>query len=96
MKTSTRLLYFVSLYCMVDSFNVSLCSGLQTVGDTKWTSKILSICAIITCACLLLAGFCNFGLYTIWIMITIYIMAMPPFWVFRLRNGKWKNIVVAK
>ena len=96
MKTSTRLLYFVALYCMVDSFNVSLCSGLQTVGDTKWTSMILSLFAIVTCSVLLFAGKCNFGLYAIWTIITIYIMAMPPFWVLRLRNGKWKNIVVAK
>ena len=96
MRTSTNLLYFVSLYCLVDSFNVSLCSGLQTVGDTKWTSIVLSSFAFGTSVVLVLACLCGFGLYAIWTVITIYIMSLPPFWVWRIRGGKWKGIVVAK
>ena len=96
MKTSTVLLYFVSLYCTVDSFNESLCSALQTVGDTKWTSIVISSLAFATTVALILAGMLNCGLYTVWTIFTAYIMLLPAFWIWRIRKGKWKSIVVAK
>lgn len=96
LKTSTNLLYFVSMYCLTDSFNVSLCSSLQTVGDTKWTSFIMSTLAFLLSIILIIAGCMNAGLYTIWTFVTVYVMILPVFWIWRIRQGKWKNIVVAK
>ena len=35
------------------------------------------------------------GLYFVWSCATGYILLMPVMWIYRLRQGKWKQFVVA-
>ena len=95
-KTSTYFIYFVCFYCLADSLNVSLCMSLQAVGDTKWISIVQTIAAISLSIFLLCCEYFNASLTFIWTMVTAYIVCLPPFWIWRLCQGKWKSIVVAR
>lgn len=91
-KTGVQLLRFVAIYCLADAINIALCSGLQAVGDTKWTSKVLIVASLILILILFYADFRNWGVMGIWAIVTVYIVVLPPVWYFRIRQGKWQKI----
>lgn len=95
LATGKTLLRFVAVYCLGDACNIALSIGLHSVGDTRWTSIMMSIVTLILVAVLLYAGYAHWGLYPIWTAATVFILALPPIWIFRLRQGNWKAIRVA-
>lgn len=94
-STGRVLLYFVGAYCLGDAINIALSSALHSVGDTKWTSIVMSAITFVLAAVLIFAGYRRWGLYEIWTCATVFILILPPLWIYRIHSGHWKSIRVA-
>jgi len=94
-ETATVLLRFVAIYSVGDAINVSMMSGLCSVGDTKWTSIIMTVFSSTLTILMFVASHYHWTLYTMWTFGTCYVMALPALWLWRLKSGAWMKFRVA-
>lgn len=89
------LLRFVAVYCLGDACNIVLSIGLHSVGDTRWTSFMMTGVTMVLVLVLFYAAHAHWGLYPIWTAATVFILVLPVIWVYRLWQGRWRDIRVA-
>lgn len=94
-ETTIVLMRFVAIYSVGDAINVSMMSGLCSVGDTKWTSIIMTVFSGTLTALMFVAAAWHWSLYSIWTFATAYVLALPVLWLWRLKSGAWMKFRVA-
>jgi MATE family multidrug resistance protein len=95
---ATRLLYFVSFYCIFDTGNIIFSAALKGAGDTKyvmyrsvwlnWIIMVIPSWAAVT----FLHG--QAKLYVAWAALTGYVCALAILFLLRFLSGKWKSMRV--
>lgn len=89
------LLRFVALYCFLDMMHIVFVSAIKGAGDTRF---VLLITLIVSPLPVLLAYLgltvWNWGLFTFWGVITGWISMLGLIYLFRFRQGKWKQMSV--
>lgn len=96
MDLGVILLRFVAVFCFFDAMNLIFSGALKGAGDTQfimWTIGGLSIGVMIVPSYLALEIF-GAGIYTAWILVTLYISALGMAFFLRYRHGKWKHMRV--
>lgn len=93
-ETGVILLRFVAVYCLMDSFNITLLGALMAAGDTRWTSAAACILYLVFVGGLVLADHLRLGLYAEWTWATVFVLAIASVWIWRFRTGAWKTIRV--
>ena len=96
MKLGTNLLRFVCFFCFFDALNLVYSGAIKGAGDTRfcmWVIAILSIGIMIIPVYIAVEIF-NAGIYTAWVLATIYICSLGFTFMMRYRNGKWKEMRV--
>ncbi|MDR2800386.1 MAG: MATE family efflux transporter [Desulfovibrio sp.] len=93
-ETGIVLLYYVAAYSLVDSCNIVYMGALKGAGDTFAVLMILCFAALF---CLILPIFLlkTLGLaslHSLWIVFTVYVVALALAARWRFLRGKWKNI----
>ena len=90
------LLRFVALFCLFDAMNLVFSGALKGAGDTQF---ILGVIAALSCGVMIIPIYLaveifKVGLYTAWVVITFYIIALGVVFYLRYRSGKWKQMRV--
>ena len=91
-----RLLWFVAAYCLVDAVNVVFAQGLIGAGDSWWTSKATMFLAALSLAALFVMSRMGAGLYSFWVVATLYVAASGAAWLWRYREGAWEKMKVVE
>jgi MATE family multidrug resistance protein len=93
---TATLLKFVAVYCLFDTLIIIFAGAIKGAGDTRFVMKmllILSITALVTPTYVALFVF-NGGLYSAWVIVTLYVIIMSFCFLFRYISGKWKTMRV--
>ncbi len=91
-----NLLYFVALYSLVDGLNIVYSAALRGAGDTRYVLWMLVVLAVfglvgpVYVACGRLGG----GVYTAWVVLTVYVIALAAAYWLRYRTGRWRSMRV--
>ena len=96
MDLGTILLRFVALFCVFDAMNLVFSGALKGAGDTQfilWTIAALS-CGVMILPIYLAVEVFHAGLYTAWVLITVYVAALGLAFYLRYRHGTWKGMRV--
>ncbi len=89
------LLKFVAVYCLFESVSLILSSALRGAGDTRFVSAATLVFSwTIMVLPTLLARHEGWGLYSVWIFATTYIVLLSFVFIWRFRQGKWKRMRV--
>ena len=90
------LLRFVAVFILFDAMNLVFSGALKGAGDTQfilWTTAVLS-CVVMIIPVYLAVEVFNAGIYTAWVIVTVYIAALGLSFYLRYRYGKWKQMSV--
>jgi MATE family multidrug resistance protein len=93
---AARLLRFVAVYSLFDTMNIVFASGIKGAGDTRFVLiylLCLSVGVLIVPSYLALIVF-RAGVYTAWVIVTVYISVMGFGFLFRFLGGRWKSMRV--
>ena len=93
-ETGVVLLRFVAVYCLMDSFNITILGALMAAGDTRWTSGATCLLYLGFVGGLVLADHLRLGLYAEWTWATAFVLIIASVWIWRFRAGVWKTIRV--
>ena len=96
MSLGVVLLRFVAFFCFFDSLNLVFSGALKGAGDTHfimWTIAAMSIGLMIGPTFLAVEVF-HAGIYTVWIIATLYVCALGIAFMLRYRQGRWKDMRV--
>ena len=88
------LMRFVALFCFFDAMNLVFSGALKGAGDTRfimWTIGALSIGVMIV-PVYVAVEIMGAGLYTVWILATLYGASLGTAFLLRYGNGKWKQM----
>jgi MATE family multidrug resistance protein len=88
------LMRFVALFCFFDALNLIFSGALKGAGDTRfimWTIGALSF-GVMIIPVYLATEIMGAGVYTAWVLATVYVGALGTAFVLRYANGKWKEI----
>lgn len=96
MDEGRRLLWFVAAYCLVDAVNVVFAQGLIGAGDSWWTTKATLFLAALSLGAMLVMSRMGAGLYSFWVVATLYIAASGAAWLWRYREGSWERMKVVE
>lgn len=91
-----NLLRFVVLYCLFDALNLVYSGAIKGAGDTKftmWVIAVLSICIMII-PVFIAVEFFKAGIYTAWVLASLYVCTLGLTFMMRYRQGKWKKMRV--
>lgn len=94
--TVVKLLRFVAIYSLFDTMNIVFASGIKGAGDTRFVMiylLCLSVGLLIVPSYLALVVF-KAGIYTAWVIVTVYISVMGFGFLFRFLGGRWKSMRV--
>ncbi len=94
LKVGVILMRFVALFCFFDALNLVFSGALKGAGDTRfimWTIGALSIGLMIIPVYLAIEVM-GAGLYTVWILATVYVASLGTAFMLRYGNGKWKQM----
>ncbi len=96
MRLGVPLMRFVALYCFFDALNLVFSGALKGAGDTRfimWTIGSLSLGVMIipVYAAVEILGA---GVYTVWILATVYICGLGVAFLLRYLHGDWKRMRV--
>ena len=94
LKMGVILMRFVALFCFFDALNLVFSGALKGAGDTRfimWTIGALSLCLMII-PVYLATEVMGAGLYTVWILATVYVASLGTAFMLRYGNGKWKQM----
>jgi len=90
------LLRFVAVFILFDAMNLVFSGALKGAGDTQfilWMTAVLS-CVVMIIPVYLAVEVFNAGIYTAWVIVTVYIAALGLSFYLRYRYGKWKQMSV--
>jgi MATE family multidrug resistance protein len=93
-KVGSTLLKLVAVYCLLDAGNIIFVSALQAAGDTKWTMYLSLIAHGLFLSALLFADHFALGIWTEWIIATVFVMGVAVLWFSRFRSDAWHSIRV--
>jgi MATE family multidrug resistance protein len=91
-----NLLYFVAAYSLLDGLNITYSAALKGAGDTRYVLWMLVVMATtglivpVYVACVLYGA----GIYTAWVFLTIYVVALALAYWWRYRAGHWRSMRV--
>ena len=88
------LMRFVVLFCFFDALNLVFSGALKGAGDTRfimWTIGALSF-GIMIIPVYLATEVLGAGVYTAWVLATVYVGALGTAFMLRYRNGRWKEM----
>ena len=94
MDLGRMLLLFVAVFCLFDAVNLVYSGALKGAGDTRfilWTIGALS-CFVMILPIYLAVEVFKAGIYTAWIIVTVYIASLGSAFYLRYRQGKWKKM----
>ncbi|WP_081444823.1 MATE family efflux transporter [Blastopirellula marina] len=94
LSTTTILLRFVALFCLLDAANVVFVSALKGAGDVKFVmiaTCVISLVPVCVGAAVLFAGG---GLYACWVVMTLWVFAMAATNLVRFLLGNWRGMKV--
>jgi len=88
------LLRFVAVFCLFDAMNLVFSGALKGAGDTRF---ILGTIAALSWGVMIIPVFLaveifKAGIYTAWVLVTLYIAALGIAFYLRYRHGKWKTM----
>ncbi len=90
------LLRFVAVFCLFDALNLVFSGALKGAGDTRfimWTVAGLSL-GVMILPVYVAVEVLGAGLYTAWVLATLYISALGIAFWWRYQRGKWKKMRV--
>jgi len=96
MDLGVKLLRFVAVFCFFDAMNLVYSGAIKGAGDTRfimWTIAALSVGMMIIPIYVAIEVI-GAGLYTAWVILTIYICVLGVAFMLRYRSGKWKKMCV--
>lgn len=96
MDLGVKLLRFVAVFCFFDAMNLVYSGAIKGAGDTRfimWTIAALSVGMMIIPIYVAIEVI-GAGLYTAWVILTIYICVLGVAFMLRYRSGKWKKMLV--
>ncbi|MCY3019894.1 MAG: MATE family efflux transporter [Planctomycetota bacterium] len=93
-EMGVMLLRFVALYCLLDTANIIFLGALQGAGDTRWTFAVSATVHVLFVAAMVVCINQGAGLYHLWAVMTVVVMAQTVIWVSRFRAGHWKTMRV--
>lgn len=96
MSLGTILLRFVAVFCLFDSLNLVFSGALKGAGDTRfimWTIAAMSI-GLMILPTYLAVRFFHGEIYTVWTIATLYVCALGLAFMFRYRQGTWRDMRV--
>ena len=88
------LMRFVTLFCFFDALNLVFSGALKGAGDTRfimWTIGALSF-GVMIIPVYLATEVMGAGIYTAWVLATVYVGTLGTAFALRYANGKWKEI----
>ena len=88
---TVMILRFIAIYLLFDGINIIFMSTIKGAGDTMYLfliTLIMSPMLPIACA---IAMACGFGLFTCWLIVTIWICVFAACFCVRFWQGKWKT-----
>jgi len=88
------LMRFVVLFCFFDALNLVFSGALKGAGDTRfimWTIGALSF-GVMIIPVYLATEVLGAGVYTAWVLATVYVGALGTAFMLRYRNGRWKEM----
>ncbi|MBW2061080.1 MAG: MATE family efflux transporter [Deltaproteobacteria bacterium] len=90
------LLRFVAIYCVFDTMNIIFASGVKGAGDTRFVMFMVIVFALLGLALptYIALGLFNQGIYTAWIIFTVWVSLLGFAFLFRFLGGKWKTMSV--
>lgn len=89
------LLKFVALYCLFESVSLIMSSALRGAGDTRFVSAVTLVFSwTIMVVPTIIAARLGWGLYPVWAFATSYLMVLSGVFVWRFRQGKWRDMRV--
>lgn len=89
------LLKFVAVYCLFESVSLILSSALRGAGDTRFVSAVTLLFSwTIMVLPTIISRRSGWGLYSVWIFATSYIVVLSFVFMWRFRQGKWKSMRV--
>ena len=94
--TGVVLIRFVALYTVLDSLCITYAGGLKGAGDTKFVMSSMGLLSVLFLMLPVYIGIVHlgWGLYPVWAMISVYVLALSlTFWL-RFRGGKWMSMRV--
>ena len=90
------LLRFIALYSIFDAMNIVFAGALKGAGDTRFIMKmlfVLSLSILVVPTYLALEVF-EQGIYTAWIIVTVYIIILAFAFFVRFLTGPWRSMRV--
>ena len=88
---AVMILRFIAIYLLFDGVNIIFMSAIKGAGDTMFlllVTLVMSPMLPIACA---VALTCGFGLFTCWLIVTIWICVFAACFCVRFWQGKWKT-----
>lgn len=96
MEVGVLLMRFVAVFCLFDALNLVFSGALKGAGDTRfimWTVAGLSI-GVMILPVYVAVEVLGAGLYTAWVLATLYISALGIAFWWRYQKGQWKKMRV--
>ena len=96
MALGVPLMRFVALYCFFDALNLVFSGALKGAGDTRfimWAIGILSTGVMIV-PVYIAVELLGAGVYTVWVLATLYICGLGVAFLLRYLRGNWKRMRV--
>jgi len=90
------LMRFVAVFCFFDALNLVFSGALKGAGDTRfimWTIGVLSVSVMIV-PVFVAAEVLGRGVYTLWVLATLYICGLGIVFMLRYFQGSWKRMRV--
>lgn len=89
------LLKFVAVYCLFESVSLILSAALRGAGDTRFVSAVTLVFSwTIMVVPTIISRREGWGLYSVWVFATCYIVLVSFVFMWRFRQGKWKSMRV--
>ena len=92
--TGIFLIWYIAVYSLVDACNIVFLGALKGAGDTFFVMLILGGTGLLVLVApiLVLKYFGYAQLHPLWIVLTLYVMAMALCAFLRFRHGRWQKI----
>jgi len=90
------IMRIMALFIPFDAMYFTFVGVLKGAGDTRfimWSIGVATI-VIMILPMTVIVEFTGWGLYACWINLTVYVISLFSVTLWRLRQGKWKNIRV--
>ena len=88
---SVMILRFIAIYLLFDGINIIFMSAIKGAGDTMFLLLVTLVMSPMLPAACAIALAWGFGLFTCWLIVTIWICVFALCFCVRFWQGKWKT-----